>query len=161
MGKDKWAILGILVVLGVLGYRWFESSESLEPVYDQWSQAVEMRDCAALKAMAEGKAKDWAEDFCSQPPPQQDTSQAAQDRTADINMPASALEKKFDVMRDLKGQVKNDDGTITLAAKETHLQIPGTLRKPPPPKMVTLTLKKEGDAWKVVDYQSKELPKEQ
>ncbi|HJT23223.1 MAG TPA: hypothetical protein VJ873_01505 [bacterium] len=157
MGKDKWVMIGILLVLGFIGYRQFFSQSSEEPVYEKWSQAVAMRDCGTLEAMADGKAKDWAEDFCSQPAPAPDTSQAAADQTADINLPASTKEKALNVLRDLKSQTQNPDGTLTLVAKETPLPIPGTLKRPNPPRMVTLKLQKEGDAWKVVDYQSSNI----
>ena len=157
MGKDKWMVLGILLVLGGVIY-WMRFRQSpVEPVYEKWSEAVEIRDCDALQALAEGDAKDWAENFCSQDSPAPSNSQAAADQSADLNLPVSKTEKALYVLRDVKSQVTNPDGTITLTAKETHMPIPGSLKKPAPPRMVTLKFKPEGDAWKVVDYQSKDL----
>lgn len=157
MGKDKWMVLGILLVLGGVIY-WMRFRQSpVEPVYEKWSQAVEVRDCDTLQALAEGDAKDWAENFCSSPPSVPSNSQMAADQSADINLPLSKTEKTLYMLRDVKSQITNPDGTVTLTAKETHLPVPGSLKKAAGPRMVTLKFKLEGEDWKVVDYQSKDL----
>lgn len=156
-GKDKWGILVVLLILGVVGYQKLTYQSPMEPVYEKWSQAVAGGDCATLRTMAEGNAADWVENFCSQQQNETGNSQEAADRTADINIPVSPAEKKLDVARDMKSQTTNPDGTITLVSEETSLPIPGSLERIPPPQMVTLKLKKEKDGWKVVDYQSKSL----
>ena len=158
MGKAL--VLFVLIACGY-GVYWFSTHKSPAfKAYLSWSEAYHTGNCPVLQGMAEGSAKEWADNFCTpaggmtvmgQSIPGRSAAQMVQEMN---NSPAVAMQG---FRHEVVSEVENG-GMVSLVVIESVLARPSNFSKPAPPKRQELKLKLSGDQWKVSEFKVVEQP---
>lgn len=152
MGK---LIAAAVLALAGFGIYWtaFHRSAAYN-AYLTWTDAVHNGNCSILQGMAEGQAKEWADNFCTpvggmtimgQTVPGRSAAQMVQEMAS---TPAGAMRS----FRHEKVSEESRGDAVVLVVLEDAGGRPSNFSKPAPPVRQTLVLKEVGGAWKVSEY---------
>jgi hypothetical protein len=125
-----------------------------------FQKAARNGNCMELRAVADGAALKWVEDYCSPAGGmtvfgQTISGKSAADYAAEMSgSPAWAMQN---FRREIESEEKQADGSRKLVIVEHALERPSNFSKPAPPRRYRVTAKEFGEVWKLTEYADEEV----